>query len=104
MPSSSETVANTVGSSRLVSISTAWEVRYHDASVTAYPAAVFLGAVLLFLVQPLVARLLLPHYGGSAVVGSLVSSSSRRCWWEAIGTRIGSPGWMARGSRSSMPL
>lgn len=68
MPSSSETVANTVGSSRLVSLSTAWEVRYHDASVTVYPAAVFLGAVLLFFVQPLVARLLLPHYGGSAVV------------------------------------
>ncbi len=36
--------------------------------MTAYPAAVFLGAALLFLVQPLVARLLLPHYGGSAWV------------------------------------
>ncbi len=34
----------------------------------AYPVAVFLGAALLFLVQPLMARLLLPHYGGSALV------------------------------------
>lgn len=33
-----------------------------------FAVAIFLGSFLLFLVQPLVARLLLPHHGGSAVV------------------------------------
>src|SRR5256885_16754742 len=32
------------------------------------PAAIFLGALLLFLVEPMAAKMLLPSFGGSAVV------------------------------------
>lgn len=43
------------------------------ATTTLFAAAAFFGAGMLFLVQPMIARLLLPSYGGSATVWSTSS-------------------------------
>ena len=44
------------------------------------PATVFLGAFLLFLVQPIIAKLILPQFGGGVAVWPLAWCSSRwRC-------------------------
>ena len=50
----------------------------------------FVGASLLFVVQPMVARLLLPSFGGSATVWSTAASSSRSCSSSATSTRTAS--------------
>jgi hypothetical protein len=41
---------------------------YNEASVFPYASTTFLSAVLLFLVQPLIAKQILPWFGGSAAV------------------------------------
>lgn len=45
----------------------------HRSVVALFAATTFVGAAMLFLVQPLVARMLLPSYGGSATVWSTAS-------------------------------
>ena len=47
--------------------------RRDAAAVGLFSATAFVGAGLLFLVQPMVARLLLPLYGGSATVALYAS-------------------------------
>src|SRR5262245_30387093 len=46
---------------------------WSTAIVVVFTAAAFVGASLLFVVQPMVARLVLPAYGGSATVWSTTS-------------------------------
>src|SRR5246127_4932606 len=45
-------------------------LRYASPSVLLYAATIFLSAFLLFQVQPLIAKFILPWFGGSAAVWS----------------------------------
>ena len=62
-----------------------------------FATTTFVGAGLLFVVQPLVARLLLPSYGGSATVWSTASLFFE---FAAGGVRVGPP--VDRGPRPSL--
>ncbi len=54
-----------------------------------FPVTIFLSAFLLFQVQPIVARYLLPGLEGAPRYGRLASCSFRQCCWPAICTRTG---------------
>ena len=53
-----------------------------------YGATVFIGAALLFFVQPMVSKMLLPHLGGGTVVGPLLMGLDRPVQIVNIGATV----------------
>ena len=62
--------------------------RNAPAMMWTFTATTFLSALLLFSVQPMFAKMVLPVLGGSPSVWAVPSSSSRRRCWPATATRI----------------
>jgi hypothetical protein len=57
--------------------------------MAAFGPSVFLSAFLLFAVQPLIGKALLPWFGGSRPSGRRACCSSRSCSWAATPGRTG---------------
>ena len=52
-----------------------------------YATAIFLSAFLLFEVQPMIGKIILPWFGGSLPFGALACCFSRRRCWQDTCTR-----------------
>ena len=62
------------------------KTRTHALTLATYTAAVFLSALLLFGVQPMFTRMVLPRLGGSPSVWSVAWSFSNQCFSPAMPT------------------
>jgi len=68
----------------LVSSFAAERLRLREPERLLVPLTIFLGAFLLFEVEPLIAKMILPWFGGSAEVWIVCLLFSRRRCWPAI--------------------